>query len=115
MIFQICLSPQAKAYFGIVCKEELLPPLELIKWIHTHWGSMFDLIERFIENKAVSYYFCLISMLMLVQAVDKFVLVADVSRQVPKLKNKKYADYRLTEDEWALLQLMKDVLEVCFF
>lgn len=61
------------------------------------------------------FIFCIIYLLILFQAVDKFVLVADCSKHVLKLKNKKYSDYTLTEDEWTLLELMKNVLEVHFF
>ncbi|KAF8801060.1 hypothetical protein BYT27DRAFT_7116009, partial [Phlegmacium glaucopus] len=67
-----------------VCEEEDLPPLQLIKWIQTQWGSMFDL------------------------AINKFCLVADVSNKVPKLNKKKYADYQLTAGEWNLLELIKE-------
>ncbi|KIK80137.1 hypothetical protein PAXRUDRAFT_159450 [Paxillus rubicundulus Ve08.2h10] len=56
LITQVRLSPQAKAYFAMVCKEEGLKPLELIKWIHTHWGSMCDLLECLIQNKSVSSF-----------------------------------------------------------
>ena len=34
--FQVHASPQAKAYFTIVCEEEGLKPLELIKWMLEH-------------------------------------------------------------------------------
>ncbi|KIM59848.1 hypothetical protein SCLCIDRAFT_125451, partial [Scleroderma citrinum Foug A] len=61
LITQIRLSPQAKTYFAIVCKEEGLKPLELVKWIRTHWGSMCDLIECFIQNKLAVNKFCLVA------------------------------------------------------
>uniref|UniRef100_A0A8H7XSR6 Uncharacterized protein n=1 Tax=Psilocybe cubensis TaxID=181762 RepID=A0A8H7XSR6_PSICU len=61
-----------------------------------HGGANIAVFDRFdIQNKAV----------------NKFVLVADMSNHIPKLKNKKYADFYLTEHEWDLLQLMKEVLE----
>lgn len=53
---QIWMSPQAKAYFAKVCEEEGIQPLELIKWVHTRWGSMYDLINHVIINKAVCYF-----------------------------------------------------------
>ncbi|KAG6903744.1 hypothetical protein DXG01_015214, partial [Tephrocybe rancida] len=52
LITQIRSSPQAKAYFHTLCKEEGLKPLELIKWIRTRWGSMSDLVNRVILNRA---------------------------------------------------------------
>jgi hypothetical protein len=54
LITQIRRSPQAKSYFETVCAEEGLKPLELKKWVRTRWGSMYDLLERLLLNKAVS-------------------------------------------------------------
>jgi hypothetical protein len=45
--------------------------------------------------------------------VDKFCRLADSSPHVPKLIKKKYNDYLLTEGEWELLALIKEVLQVC--
>ncbi|KAH9007507.1 hypothetical protein EDB83DRAFT_2532639 [Lactarius deliciosus] len=84
------------SYFQTVCAEEGVKPLELKKWARTHWGSMYDLLERPLSSKL---------------AVNKFVLVADDSDRVPKLKNKSYFDYRITPDEWKLLELMQEVLQ----
>ncbi|KIK78713.1 hypothetical protein PAXRUDRAFT_163234 [Paxillus rubicundulus Ve08.2h10] len=97
LITQVQLSPQAKYYFETVCKEEGLCPLQLIKWICTRWGSMYDLIDHLITNCA---------------AVDKFCLVADSSSKVPKLKKKKYADYTVSPEEWEMLGLIREVLRV---
>ena len=39
--------------------EEGLTPLQLIKWIRTRWGSMYDLIDRILVTRpvsCVSYY-----------------------------------------------------------
>jgi hypothetical protein len=36
-----------------MCQEEGLKPLELIKWIRTRWGSMYDLVDRVLVNRAV--------------------------------------------------------------
>ncbi|KAH7920372.1 hypothetical protein BV22DRAFT_1021370, partial [Leucogyrophana mollusca] len=99
LITQVRLSPQAKTYFATICKEEGLTPLELIKWIRTRWGSMADLIEHLITNRL---------------AVDKFCLLADSSSKVPKLKNKKYADYKVSPEEWEMLNLIQEVLKVGF-
>lgn len=57
LITQIRRSPQAKSYFETVCAEENLKPLELKKWVRTRWGSMCDLLERLLVNKAVSTLF----------------------------------------------------------
>ena len=46
------------------------------------------------------------------QAINKFCVVADASGKVPKLKNKFYEDYRIGNQEWVLLELICEVLEV---
>jgi hypothetical protein len=46
------------------------------------------------------------------QACNKFTLLADHSDKVPNLKGKKYSDFLLTDAEWDILELMKEVLEV---
>jgi len=38
-----------------------LPPLQLIKWVRTRWGSMYDLIERLLINKKVKLHYIIIS------------------------------------------------------
>ena len=53
LCLQIRASPQAKRYFGVICQEEGIKPLQLIKFVRTRWGSMYDLVERAIKNKAV--------------------------------------------------------------
>jgi len=42
---QIHASPQDKVFFATMCQEEGLKLLELIKWIHIHWGSMYNLVD----------------------------------------------------------------------
>ncbi|KIK78943.1 hypothetical protein PAXRUDRAFT_16598 [Paxillus rubicundulus Ve08.2h10] len=96
LINQVRISPQAQTYFETVCKEEGLTPLQLIKWIRTQWGSMYDLIEHLVTNQA---------------AVDKFCLIADASSKVPNLKKKKYSDYTISPNEWEMLDLIQEVLK----
>jgi hypothetical protein len=52
-LVQVRSSPQAKVFFATMCHEEGLKPLELIKWIRTRWGSMYDLVDRMLTNRAV--------------------------------------------------------------
>lgn len=40
----------------------------------------------------------------------KFCALAD--DQLPKLKNKKYSEYKIEPDEWKLLDLVREVLQV---
>ncbi|PBK94390.1 hypothetical protein ARMGADRAFT_1079079 [Armillaria gallica] len=35
LVTQIHRSPQAKAYLSMLCKQEGLAPLELLKWVQT--------------------------------------------------------------------------------
>ena len=51
-------------------------------------------------------------LLMSDQAITKFINLADESTQVPKLQRKRYADFRLTSDEWDDLGLLRDILKV---
>jgi hypothetical protein len=44
------------------------------------------------------------------QALQKFCVFAD--EKLPKLKNKKYADYKFEPDEWKMLDLIQEVLAV---
>ncbi|KAF5356895.1 hypothetical protein D9756_006426 [Leucocoprinus leucothites] len=83
-ITQVCLSHQAKKYFAVCYKEESLPQLELKKWVCTHWGSMFDLVDHFVTLR---------------KAVNKFIKNADESGSVPKLKGKIYMDYYLMHED----------------
>jgi hypothetical protein len=46
------------------------------------------------------------------QAITKFINLADDSPQVPDLQKKSYADFRLSSDEWANLELLRDILKV---
>jgi hypothetical protein len=46
------------------------------------------------------------------QGVTKFMQLADDSAQVPKLRKKRYADYKLTPDEWTNLDLLRQILKV---
>ena len=54
---QVRASPQAKAYFTVVCEKEGLKPLKLIKWVRTCWGSMADLIEQALVNQLITSHF----------------------------------------------------------
>ncbi|KAG6905961.1 hypothetical protein DXG01_016674 [Tephrocybe rancida] len=51
-------------------------------------------------------------LVLITHAIDKFCLLADSSTKVLNLMKKEYADYKLTSDEWEILGLIKEVLEV---
>jgi len=107
-----------KFFFAKMCTEEGLTPLELIKWVRTHWDSMYDLINCILTNCAVSIivqsllHFLLI---LSVHAIDKFCLLADASPKVPNLQKKKYRDFMIEKGEWELLGLVHEVLWVCIW
>jgi hypothetical protein len=93
---QVCASPQARTYFHKLCKDENLPPLQLLKWICTRWASLYDLITRLLD---------------VCPTCTKFTLLADDDKRVPDLKpSKSYAMFKLTEGEWRLLELIRDGL-----
>jgi hypothetical protein len=97
-INQVRSSPQACAYFHKLCKEEKLQPLQLLKWIHTQWASLYDLIIRLPDVHP---------------ACNKFMLLANDDQRVPKLKPPKtYAMFKLTDVKWSLLELICDGLRV---
>jgi hypothetical protein len=45
--------------------------------------------------------------------VNLFVELADDSDEVPPLKGKQYADFRLDRKDWERMKQMKEVLQVC--
>jgi len=45
--------------------------------------------------------------------VNLFVELADDSEEVPSLKGKRYADFRLDRKDWERMKQMKEVLQVC--
>ncbi|KAG2747615.1 hypothetical protein P692DRAFT_20736237, partial [Suillus brevipes Sb2] len=45
------------------------------------------------------------------QGVNRFIQLTDDSDEVPKLKGKSYADFRLSAQEWMELDLMREVLQ----
>lgn len=95
-INQVRSSPQARAFFHKLCKDESLQPLQLLKWIRTRWASLYDLIARLLDVRP---------------ACNKFTLLADDDNRVPDLKTPKtYAMFKLTEGEWRLLELIRDGL-----
>jgi hypothetical protein len=95
-INQVRSSPQARAFFEKLCKDEGLPSLTLLKWVRTRWASLYDLINRMFDVRA---------------ACHKFTLLADDDSRVPNLKPpKSYAMFKLTEGEWRLLDLIRDAL-----
>ena len=45
---QVRKSLQARAFFRATCVQLGIPPLELLLWIRTRWGSLFKFLERFL-------------------------------------------------------------------
>ncbi|KAI5115818.1 hypothetical protein M0805_002070 [Coniferiporia weirii] len=96
-IAQVCASPQARKYFKSMCEQEDIKLLQLLKWVRTRWASLYDLLVQILEV-------CV--------ACDRFCLLADSSDKVLKLcGSKSYAMFRLTNTEWELLELIRDVLK----
>jgi hypothetical protein len=53
LIMQIRASPQARAFLKECCENVGAPQIQLIQWIRTRWSSMFNMIDRMIELRAV--------------------------------------------------------------
>ncbi|KAH9008513.1 hypothetical protein EDB83DRAFT_2531746 [Lactarius deliciosus] len=95
-INQVHSSPQAHAYFVKLCKDNGLPELQLIKWAHTHWASLYDLITHLLE---------------VCSACTKFMVLANEDDRVPNLKPlKMYIMFRLSKGEWHMLELIHNTL-----
>ncbi|KAF8148227.1 hypothetical protein B0H34DRAFT_267201 [Crassisporium funariophilum] len=75
-----------------------------------HSLTGFSFYERF-DNPSGPYH--LIYLTLDNQGVVHFSQLADDSDEVPNLKGKSYSDFRLQKSDWARMQLMHDVLQVC--
>ncbi|KAK7025717.1 HAT family dimerization domain-containing protein [Favolaschia claudopus] len=89
-------SPQAQAFFKKMCVEADVPALQLLGWIRTRWALMFTFLDRLI---------------LLRLAVNRFVLLADDSSEVPNLVKKSYANFRLSNQDWEHLGRIREVLQ----
>lgn len=93
-----------------------VPVLELLQWIRTRWASLYLFLDRILVLQKVSSHFLYVSdqciLNVLLQAVNRFIQLADDSDEVPDLKDKKYRDFRLSKPEWKKLELMREVLRV---
>lgn len=111
---QIRKSPQALAFFKKMCEEVGIEALQLLGWVRTRWASLFNFLDRFRALKKVCV--CpienLFRYLTVIQAVNRFVQLADDSDEVPALRNKKYADFKLTPQEWVMIDRIHEVLQV---
>ncbi|KAF8264610.1 hypothetical protein EI94DRAFT_1805593 [Lactarius quietus] len=90
LVKQICMSPQARAFFRVMCSQVGITPLELLLWIRTRWGSLYKFLDHYILLKT---------------AMDQFILLADTSENVPNLtKQRSYTDYHLIRKDWEHLR-----------
>src|SRR5271154_2691032 len=94
------MSPQARTFFKKLCREVALPELKLTQYVRTRWASLYNTLDRFIK---------------LQPAVTHFIQLVDDSEEVPTLKNKRYADFRLGKCDWEHLALIHEVLKVIMF
>jgi hypothetical protein len=96
-INQVHSSLQARTSFHKLCKDKNLPPLQLLKWVHTHWASLYDLITCLLDVHP---------------ACNKFTLLTDDDDRVLNLKfPKTYVIFKLNESKWHLLELIRDGLK----
>ena len=95
---QIRASPQARAFFKKSCQQVGVPVLQLLLWIRTRWASLYAFLDRLLTLK---------------KGVNHFVRLADDSDEVPNLKGKSYSDFQLRKQDWARVELMHKILQVC--
>ncbi|KAJ8457093.1 hypothetical protein ONZ45_g18454 [Pleurotus djamor] len=96
LVKQIRLSPQARAYFARCCVYTNIAPLVLLTWVRTRWASLAAFLERLI---------------FLRPAVNHFIQTADDSEEVPELRNRTYATFRLTKRDWEKLITIHEALQ----
>ncbi|KAG0701880.1 ribonuclease H-like domain-containing protein [Suillus ampliporus] len=96
LVMQVRKSPQVRMYFQKCCAEVNEPNLKLLKWIHTQWASLFSMMER---------------ILRLHKGVNRFIQFADDSDEVPNLQGNSYGTFKLSAEEWKMLELMHDALQ----
>ncbi|KAJ7713560.1 hypothetical protein B0H16DRAFT_1435997, partial [Mycena metata] len=89
------MSPQAREFFKKCCMQVGLSPLEVLLWVRTRWASLYRALDRSLDLR---------------KAIDRFVLIADSSDEVPPLKNKNYMDYMLTAAEWERIKMIHEAL-----
>jgi len=100
-INQVHASPQACMYFHKLFQQENLPPLQLLKWVHTLTGLQY----------MISLLICLMNL-----ACNKFTLLTDDDDSVPILMSPKtYQLFKLMECEWCLLEPILDGLRELAF
>nr|GAT45730.1 predicted protein [Mycena chlorophos] len=94
LVKQVSVS-MATAFLKKCCRQAEVPELALKLWIRKRWGSMYAFLDwRFAVKNGL----------------DLFLLVADTSDEVPRLRNKDYGDYRISRDKWTKLEIIKEVL-----
>jgi hypothetical protein len=116
-INQVRMSSEGvRAYLEHVCVVHQLKPIKLCLWVRTRWGSMSHCLESTLAIQKVSSYnvilFLFVLTLCTTKAIDYFCLAADSNEDLPPLKNKVWADYRLTLLEWRQVKLVHHCLKV---
>ena len=110
-------SEGVRVYLDHVCAVNQLNPIKLRLWIRTRWGSMSNCLESTLAIQKVSSYYhtCLLfTDTSFLKAIDYFCLAADANEDLPPLKNRVWADYRLTPHEWKLVKLVHHCLNIWF-
>jgi len=96
-----------------MCRNSKLPELELLLFVRTRWSSMYACLDRALALQEVpTFTQPKNELLICIQAVSCFTALADESKHVPKLRKKKYIDFRLSNREWEQLKLLHEVMEV---
>jgi len=99
-----------------MCRNSKVPELELLLFVRTRWSSLYACLDRALTLQEVPIFTQLAEtenkLLICAQAVSCFTALADESEHVPKLRKKKYIDFRLSKLEWEQLKLLHEVMGV---
>ena len=112
---QIFKSPQACAFFKKCCTETGVTFMELLMCIWTCWALLFKMLEWMLWLCKVFSFFIYkmhVSWLKYHLGVNRLIQLADKSNEVPDLKGKSYVAFKLLPQEWTIMELMQDVLQV---
>jgi len=119
LVNQIQMSSDGvREYLAHACAMSNLKAIELLLWVHSHWGSLSHCLESTLKVQKVCSPLSLLFVALFnicEQAIDYFCVMVDANEDLPPLsKNKSWLDYQLTPAKWKLIKLAFNCLKVCF-
>ncbi|KAM6489863.1 Ribonuclease H-like domain containing protein [Amanita muscaria] len=91
-------SEPTRDFLKQLCLTNGCKPCDLKLWVKTRWGSLSDCFEVALGMR---------------RAIDDFCVLADGRSNIPPLrKPKHWKDFRLSQDEWTIVELAYECLKV---